>query len=87
MYFEEALEQMRKGRVVARRYWDCFARNEGVAICKHATRDTIAFTRDGKWVRRWALISHEDLLANDWENVEATVPTHFLSETPSNATD
>lgn len=75
MTFTEALEQMHKGRVVARREWPQFARNVGVAISDD---------RDGKYIRwcgpdRWYawgpwLPSTLDLFAMDWENVEAARP-------------
>ena len=74
MTFGEALDQMRKGRVVARRSSAMFAVNGGVAIDLHGQtlRQVLG---NGKWavIREWPH-THADLLASDWEVVEAYVP-------------
>ncbi|WBT40126.1 Thoeris anti-defense Tad2 family protein [Hyphomicrobium sp. DMF-1] len=77
MTFGEALDQMEKGRVVSRRCWPWFSRNQGIAIAhlEHAHHKTLwkcgveGWLPKGEWLPRAG-----DIFADDWENVEASRP-------------
>jgi hypothetical protein len=75
--FGEALDQMSKGRVVARREWPQFARNIGVAIYDDPDGKLLKWCGPDRWYA-WGpwLPNSLDMFASDWENVEAARPSN-----------
>ena len=75
MTFGEALDLMRKGRVVNRRAHPSFAVNGGIAICHGKKLTTLRRVHQDKW---YVVVIHNpsnvDILACDWEVVDATAP-------------
>lgn len=75
MTFGEALDIMRKGKVVARRAWGMFAANSGLAIYRGDFDCIRQVLGNGKWAPIWQYpLDHRDLLAVDWEVVDASPP-------------
>jgi hypothetical protein len=73
MTFTEALEQMEKGRVVARRKWPEFNENIGLAIYTGGTFKCIRWVRGGQW-HWYHPVANSEIFATDWENIEAARP-------------
>lgn len=73
MTFGEALDLMRRDRVVARRSWPAFQLNRGIAIGEYDKNRTIRWVNSKRWGIVW-YITQIDILAMDWEVVDASVP-------------
>ena len=75
MTFSEALEQMKKGRVVARRSWEDFALNQGIAVYHRGEGKVLRFFLGDEWdyLATWMPLQ-SDFFADDWEVVEASPP-------------
>ena len=74
MTFGEAIEQMEKGRVVARRSWPEFAQNVGICIRDTGASAYLSIAKSGGWFAMWHA-AHADRLARDWEVIEADRPS------------
>jgi hypothetical protein len=75
MTFGEALEQMEKGRVVARRSWPCHALNFGIAKREFQGEPCVHSVANGSWGHAHWYPGQRDMFANDWEVIEAGVPS------------
>lgn len=73
MTFSEALEQISKGRVVARRSWHMFEMNFGIAQFENGGEKQLRLCGRGNWLDSY-YPSHNDIFAHDWEVVEAFPP-------------
>ena len=75
MTFSEALDRMKRGRVVARRSWKDFALNQGIAVHHRGGDKVLRFAQGDKWdyLPTWAPLQ-SDLFADDWDVVEASPP-------------
>lgn len=73
MTFGEALDQMHKGRVVARRAWPCFASNARGLSIHVGVRSSVLWVDKGRWWIEYAYM-HEDVLARDWEVLDVECP-------------